>query len=162
MVAAGKHSAAPSQATLWWEDFSVGDSTEMGRHTFTEEEIVAFARQFDPQPFHIDREAAKASIYGGLIASGWHTCSVGMRMMCETYINRSISMGSPGVDNIRWLKPVRPGDTLVYSRTVLEARSSRSRPEAGLVKSRWEAVNQRGERVLTMEGWGMLARKPLP
>lgn len=162
MVAAGKHSAAPSQATLWWEDFSVGDSTEMGRHTFTEEEIVAFARQFDPQPFHIDREAAKASIYGGLIASGWHTCSVGMRMMCETYINRSISMGSPGVDNIRWLKPVRPGDTLVYSRTVLEARPSRSRPEAGLVKSRWEAVNQRGERVLTMEGWGMLARKPLP
>jgi acyl dehydratase len=159
MAAAGKHSPAPSQATLWWEDFSVGDSTEMGRHTFTEEEIVAFARQFDPQPFHIDPEAAKASIYGGLIASGWHTCSVGMRMMCETYINRSISMGSPGVDNIRWLKPVRPGDTLVYSRTVLEARPSRSRPDAGLVKSRWEAVNQRGEQVLTMEGWGMLARK---
>jgi acyl dehydratase len=159
MAAAGKHSPAPSQATLWWEDFSVGDSTEMGRHTFTEEEIVAFARQFDPQPFHIDPEAAKASIYGGLIASGWHTCSVGMRMMCETYINRSISMGSPGVDNIRWLKPVRPGDTLVYSRTVLEARPSRSRPDAGLVKSRWEAVNQRGEQVLTMEGWGMLARR---
>jgi acyl dehydratase len=146
-------------ATLWWEDFVVGDCVEMGRHTFTEEEIVAFGRQFDPQPFHIDAEAAKNSIYGGLIASGWHTCSVGMRMMCETYINRSISMGSPGVDNIRWLKPVRPGDTLVYRRTVLEARASQSRPGAGLVKSRWEAINQRSELVLTMEGWGMLARR---
>jgi acyl dehydratase len=145
---------------LYWEDLKDGGSVEMGSHTFTEEEIIAFARQFDPQPFHVDPEAAKNSIYGGLIASGWHSCSIGMRMMCDTYINRSISMGSPGVDNIRWLKPVRPGDTLVYSRTVLEARPSRSRPDAGLVKSRWEAVNQRGELVLTMEGWGMLARKP--
>jgi acyl dehydratase len=159
MGATGMHAKSSPRETLYWEDFSVGESIEMGRHTFSEEEIIAFARQFDPQPFHIDSEAAKQSIYGGLIASGWHTCSIGMRMMCDTYINRSISMGSPGVDNIRWLKPVRPGDTLVYSRTVLEARPSRSRPDAGLVKSRWEAVNQRGETVLTMEGWGMLARR---
>ncbi len=158
-MSAGMHAKSSPQATLYWEDFSIGETVEMGGHTFTEEEIVAFARQFDPQPFHIDPEAAKSSIYGGLIASGWHTCSIGMRLMCDSYVNRSISMGSPGVDNIRWLKPVRPGDTLVYSRTVLEARPSQSRPEAGLVRSRWQAVNQRGETVMTMEGWGMLARK---
>ncbi len=150
----------PRQTVLWWEDFRVGETVEMGSHTFTEEEIVAFARQFDPQPFHTDPEAARDSFYGGLIASGWHTCAVGMRMMCENYVNRALSMGSPGLDNIRWLNPVRPGDTVSYRRTVLETRASRSRPGAGLVKSRWEASNQRGEVVLTMEGWGMFGRRP--
>ena len=145
---------------LWWEDFKVGEVVEMGRYTFTEPEIVAFARQFDPQPFHTDPAAARDSFYGKLIASGWHTCAIGMRLMCETTINRTVSMGSPGVDNIRWLKPVRAGDTLTYRRHVLEARASRSRPEAGLVKSRWEALNQDGEVVLTMEGWDMFGRRP--
>ena len=146
--------------TLWWEDFKPGDVSEMGSHTFTEREIVEFARQFDPQPFHTDPEAAGRSFFGGVIASGWHTCCIGMRLMCETYINRTVSMGSPGVDNVRWLKPVRAGDTITYRRVVLEARPSGSRPEAGLVKSRWEAVNQAGEIVMTMEGWGMLGRRP--
>ena len=145
---------------LWWEDFTVGDADELGRHTFTESEIIAFALQFDPQPMHTDPQAAKDSIYGGLIASGWHSCAIAMRLMCESTVNRTVSMGSPGVDAVRWLKPVRAGDTLTYRRTVLESRASRSRPEAGLVKSRWEAVNQNGELVLTMEGWGMFGRKP--
>jgi acyl dehydratase len=144
---------------IWWEDFKAGDEAELGQHTFTEEQIVAFGRQFDPQPFHTD---AQNSVFGGLIASGWHTCAVGMRLMCESYINKTKSLGSPGIDNIRWLKPVRAGDTLVYRRIVLEARASTTRKGVGLVKHRWEAVNQRGELVLTMEGWGLFGRKDRP
>lgn len=150
----------PQAPTLWWEDFRVGETAELGSHTFGEDEIVAFARQFDPQPFHTDPAAARGSIYGGLIASGWHTCAVAMRLMCENYINRTVSMGSPGVDSIRWLKPVRPGDTITFRRTVLESRPSNSRPGAGLIRSRWEAVNQDSDVVMTMEGWGMLGRRP--
>jgi acyl dehydratase len=144
---------------IWWEDFRVGDSTEMGRHTFTEEEILSFGRQFDPQPFHADPAAAGESVFGGLIASGWHTCAVGMRLMVQNYLRRTVSLGSPGIDNIRWLKPVRAGDTLVYRRTVVESRASTTRKGVGLVKHRWEAVNQAGELVLTMEGWGLFGRK---
>ncbi len=143
----------------WWEDFKVGERAELGRHSFSEAEIVAFGRQYDPQPFHTDPEKARHSAFGGLVASGWQTCAVGMRLMVEGTINDTVSLGSPGIDNIRWLKPVRPGDTLTYSRVVLEARASTSRKAVGLVKHRWEAVNQHGERVLTMEGWGMFGRK---
>ena len=145
---------------MYWEDFRPGDRIEMGRHTFTPEEIIAFARQFDPQPFHVDPEAAKQSFFGGLIASGWHTCAVGMRLTVESHVSKSASLGSPGLDNIRWLKPVRAGDTIAYSRVVLESRASESRPGVGLVKSRWEAVNEAGETVMTMEGWGMFGRRP--
>jgi acyl dehydratase len=145
---------------IWWEDFKVGERSEMGRHTFGRDEIVAFARQFDPQPFHVDPDAAKASPFGGLIASGWHTCAVGMRLMVDQYIGRTVSLGSPGIEDIRWLKPVRAGDTLTYSRTVTESRASATRAGVGLVKHRWEAVNQAGETVLTMEGWGMYGRRP--
>jgi acyl dehydratase len=144
---------------IWWEDFRVGDSAEMGRHTFTEEEILRFGREFDPQPFHADPAAAERTAFGGLIASGWHSCAVGMRLMVESYLSRTVSLGSPGIDNVRWLKPVRPGDTLVYRRTVMESRASTSRKGVGLVKHRWEAVNQAGELVLTMEGWGLFGRK---
>jgi len=143
----------------YWEDFQIGERAELGRHTFTEEEIVEFARRYDPQPFHVDAESAKHSAFGGLIASGWQTCAVGMRLMVEGYISQTVSLGSPGIDSIRWLKPVRPGDTLAYSRIVLESRASTTRKGVGLVKHRWEAVNQRGELVLTMEGWGMFGRK---
>lgn len=144
---------------IWWEDFRVGETTELGRHTFTEQEIVAFGRQYDPQPFHIDAEKAAGSAFGGLIASGWQTCAVGMRLMCEHTINQTVSLGSPGIDNIRWLKPVRAGDTITYRRIVVESRPSSSKPNVGLVKSRWEATNQRGELVMTMEGWGLFGRK---
>lgn len=145
---------------IWWEDFKVGERSEMGRHTFGADEIVAFAKQFDPQPFHTDPQAARESAFGGLIASGWHTCAVGMRLMVDQYIGRTVSLGSPGIEDIRWLKPVRAGDTLTYSRTVTESRASTSRAGVGLVKHRWEAVNQAGETVLTMEGWGMYGRRP--
>jgi acyl dehydratase len=145
---------------IWWEDFRVGDTADLGRHTFTEEEIVAFGRQFDPQPFHVDAEQARHGPFGGLVASGWHTCAVGMRLMCEAYMSRTVSLGSPGVDNVRWLKPVRAGDTVAYRRIVLESRASSSRKGVGLVKQRWEAVNQRGELVLTMDGWGLFGRRP--
>ncbi len=144
---------------IWWEDFRTGDTMEMGRHTFTEEEMLAFARQFDPQPFHADAAAAGETVFGGLIASGWHTCAVGMRLMVQSYLGSTVSLGSPGIDSIRWLTPVRPGDTLLYRRTVVESRASATRKGVGLVKHRWEAVNQAGELVLTMEGWGLFGRK---
>ena len=145
---------------LYFEDFLPGETVEIGRHTFTEKEIVAFAAQFDPQPFHTDPEAAKDTFFGGLIASGWHTCAIGMRLMVQHYIGRAASAGSPGVENIRWLAPVRPGDTITYRRVILEARPSESKPDIGLVRSRSEALNQRGETVMTMEGWGMFRRRP--
>jgi acyl dehydratase len=144
---------------IWWEDFKVGETAELGRHTFTEDEIVAFARQFDPQPFHTGRASAEESVFGGLIASGWHTCAVGMRLMCDSLLQHTVSLGSPGIDGIRWLRPVRAGDTLDYRRLVLECRASTTRKGVGLVKHRWEATNQRGELVLTMEAWGMFGRK---
>lgn len=132
----------------------------MGRHTFSEEEILAFGRQYDPQPFHTDPAAAQRTVFGGVIASGWQTCAVAMRLMVENYVGKTVSMGSPGVENIRWLKPVRPGDTLTYTRTVTETRASMTRKGVGLVKHRYEAINQAGEVVLTMEGWGMFGRRP--
>jgi acyl dehydratase len=149
-------------ATLYWEDFRPGEVVEIGRHTFTQDEIIAFAIQFDPQPFHTDADAARNTFYGGLIASGWHTCAIGMRLMVQAYIGRAARAGSPGVDNIRWLGPVRPGDTITYRRLILESRPSGSRPGIGLVRSRSEALNQHGEMVMTMEGWGMFRRRPTP
>jgi acyl dehydratase len=149
-----------AEARLYWEDFPVGDTMEMGSYRFTEEDIIAFARQFDPQPFHTDPEAARNSFFKGLIASGWHTCAIAMRLMVDKYVARSASLGSPGLDNIRWLAPVRVGDTISYRRTITAARVSESKPGVGLVQSRWEAVNQRGETVMTMEGWGMFGRRP--
>lgn len=146
---------------IWWEDFKVGERIEMGRHSFSEAEILEFGRSFDPQPFHTDAEAAKQTFFQGVIASGWHTCSIGMRLMVQSVLNQTHSLGSPGVENIRWLRPVRPGDTLAYSWIVLESRPA-SRSGAGLVKSRWEATNQRGELVFSMEGWGMFGRRPAP
>jgi acyl dehydratase len=146
--------------TLYWEDFRVGEVHEMGCHTFTEEEIIEFAARYDPQPIHIDREAAAGSFFGGLIASGWHTCSVGMRFAVDSYINSGVSLGSPGLDNIRWHKPVRPGDTITYRRTTLATRASSSRPGVGLMQGRVEAWNQHGELVMSNEGWGMFGRRP--
>jgi acyl dehydratase len=147
-------------ATLYWEDFRAGDVLAMGSHTFGEEEIIAFARQYDPQRFHIDPVAAKDSFFKGLIASGWHTVVIAMRLTVQSYLTRSASLGSPGVENVRWLAPVRPGDTISYRRVVLEARPSESKPGVGLVRSRVEAHNQSGQVVMTFEGWGMFGRRP--
>lgn len=144
---------------LHWEDFAVGSVREFGGRTLGREEILRFAREFDPQPFHVDEEAAKASLFGSLAASGWHTCALVMRMMCDDYLLDSSSLGSPGIDNLRWLQPVLVGDTLRVRMEVLESRPMKSRPEVGLVRSRWEVSNQRDEGVLTMEGWGMFRRR---
>ena len=143
----------------YWEDLAAGETVEIGSHTITAEEIVAFARQFDPQPFHIDAEKAKDSIYGGLIASGWHTCSIAMRLMCDSYVNQAASMGSPGLEEVRWLKPVRPGDTLRATRTIEESRPT-SKPDRGLVLTRWDMYNQKDEHVLMMRGYGLFGRRP--
>jgi acyl dehydratase len=130
---------------LFFEDFPVGASGECGPRRVTRDEIVAFAREFDPQPFHLDEEAAKGTFVGELIASGWHTCALMMRIMFDGLIHNSSSMGAPGVDEVKWLKPVRPGDTLTARWSVLDTRSSRSRPRMGLVKMRVDLLNQRGE-----------------
>ncbi|MEO7336335.1 MAG: MaoC family dehydratase [Caldimonas sp.] len=128
----------------------------------TREAILAFASQFDPQPFHMDDAAAEASLFGKLSASGWHTCAMSMRMMCDAYLLESSSLGSPGIDSLRWTKPVLVGDVLGVRMTVLEARPMNSRPTVGLILSKWEVLNQDRELVLTMQGWGMFGRRPAP
>ena len=143
----------------YWEDFKVGEVEKIGGKRVDKEEIVAFAKQYDPQPFHIDETAAKQSMYGGLIASGWHTCAMVMRMMCDAYMLQSASVGSPGIDNLKWLKPVRPGDTINARRTTLETRTSKSKPDIGIVNNLWEVFNQDGEMVMTMQGYGMFRRR---
>jgi acyl dehydratase len=145
---------------LYWEDFPTGHVMEFGGMPVSREAVLAFAQQFDPQPFHLDDEAAQASLFGGLSASGWHTCAMAMRMMCDAYLLDSASLGSPGIDALRWLKPVFPGDTLRVRMEVQESRAMNSRPGVGLVRSAWTVFNQRAEPVLSMEGWGMFRRRP--
>lgn len=145
--------------TRYWEDFKVGEVEQIGGKRVDKEEVIAFARQYDPQPFHVDEAAAKQSMYGGLIASGWHTGAMVMRMMCDAYLLQSASVGSPGIDNLKWLKPVRPGDTIRAQRTTLETRVSKSKPDIGIVNNLWEVFNQDGEMVMSMQGYGMFRRR---
>jgi len=154
-------SATPARRPIrwYWEDFPVGNVREFGAYQVTRDAVLAFAAQFDPQPFHLDDEAAKASLFGALSASGWHTCAMAMRMMCDDYLLESSSLGSPGIDELRWLKPVFPGDTLSVRLTVLETRPMASRAHVGLVQSQWEVLNQHGVAVLSMTGWGMFGRR---
>lgn len=146
-------------AKVYWEDFSVGQVIDLGTRPVTQEEVLEFARRYDPQSFHTDEEAAKKSIYGGLIASGWHTCAMMMRLLCDGLLLKAESLGSPGIDSIRWLKPVRPGDTLRAQMTVVETRPSMSKPDRGTIKSKWEVFNQNNELVMTMDGMGMYRRR---
>jgi acyl dehydratase len=133
-----------------YENMEVGKRYEIGEHTFTREQIVTFAQQFDPQPFHIDDAAAAASPFGTLIASGWHTCSVMMALLVRSELADSTSMGSPGIDDIRWIKPVRVGDTLRMTLVVLDKRMSASKPDRGIVSTQWDGVNQDGDTVITV------------
>lgn len=149
-----------SQAKWYFEDFVVGSTVEVGTRIVTEEEIIAFATQFDPQPFHVDQTAAERSMYGGIIASGWHTCGMMMRLMVDGFLRNASSLGSPGVDEVRWLMPVRGGDTLSVSTTVLEVRPSASKADRGVVVTVWKAKNQHGELVATIKGMGMFSRRP--
>lgn len=143
----------------YWEDFSPGQVREGGSITVSAEEIIEFASKYDPQPFHVDRELAKQSVFGGLIASGWHTASIYMRMLCDLYVLESAGLGSPGIDELRWVKPVRPGDTLRLKITVIETRASASRPDMGIMRSRSEVYNQHGELVMHLSGLGMFRRR---
>jgi acyl dehydratase len=145
---------------LHFEDFPVGKVREMGpTPPLPKEEIVAFARQYDPQIFHVDEDAARHSSFGGLVASGWHTAGLAMRLYVDSVLHRAASLGSPGIEKLRWLKPVRPGDVLRLRVEVLEARPSESKPHLGLVRSLWRMTNQASEVVLEMEGWGMFRRR---
>lgn len=142
------------------EDFVPGQEFDLGRSQITQEEIVAFAREFDPQPFHVDERAAADSIYGGIIASGWHTISLFMRLFVKGLLSDAASLGSPGVDKVRWRHPVRPGDILQALATVQEVAPSRSKPDRGIVRWAYEMRNQNGVVVMTMEGVGMFSRQP--
>jgi acyl dehydratase len=143
----------------YFEDFHPGQEIDLGTRTVSEEEIIAFATQFDPQPFHVDPAAAAESMYGGVIASGWHTCSMMMRMVVDGLMADASSMGSPGLDCVRWMRPVRAGDTLHVHYLTQRVRASNSRPDRGVVWSKWTATNQHGEQVCTIEGMGMFARR---
>jgi acyl dehydratase len=149
-----------AQPKWYLEDFEVGKVIQAGSRSVTEEEIIAFAKEFDPQPFHVDPVAARASVFGGIIASGWHTSSMIMRLMADSYLNDAAALGSPGSDQIRWLKPVRGGDTLTATSTVVEVVPSKSKPDRGVVRTRWEAKNQHGEVVATIDGMMLCLRRP--
>lgn len=149
--------ASPTWA---YEDFVEGVEIALGPKLVTAEEIVAFAGEFDPQPMHLDEAAGKASILGGLSASGWHTCAIFMRMLADSFILDSTSQGAPGVDYVKWKRPVLAGDTIGGKATVLRRRLSKSRPELGLVTMRGELFNQHGEAVFDFENTIMfLARR---
>jgi acyl dehydratase len=152
-------SHAPRPIKHWWEDFPVGSVHVYGPLTVKREETIAFATAFDPQPFHLDEAAAEASLFKRLSASGWHTCAMTMRMLCDAYLMDSSSLGSPGLEMIKWHLPVYPGDVLSGRTTVLESRPMNSKPEVGLLKLRYETCNQDGVAVMTMEGWGMMRRR---
>lgn len=147
---------------LHFEDFIPGAVVEFGDRLVTAEEIVAFARLYDPQFFHLDAEAARASQVGELIASGWHVGVILMRMICDEYLLATASEGAPGVDEMNWLKPVRPGDRLRARRTILGARVSRSRPTIGIVEFGYELLNQNRDVVMTQRYPGFVRRRPQP
>lgn len=141
------------------EDFQPGQTFDLGSIEVTHDQVVDFAKQFDPQPFHIDIDAGGQSIFGGLIASGWHTCSLMMRLVVDNLFSRTATLGSPGVNQIRWMLPVRPGDTLTASTRVLAVTSSVSKPDRGTVEFHYEVRNQSDQQVLAMQGISMFRRR---
>jgi acyl dehydratase len=146
----------------WFEDYQPGAVYEYGWATVTEAAIVAFAREFDPQPIHVDAQFAASGPFGGLIASGWHTAGILMRMIADHFLSRVASLASPGIDELRWPAPVRPGDRLRLRTTITEARVSRSKPDRGLVRTRAELVNQDGAVVLSLVAMNLIRRRPVP
>jgi acyl dehydratase len=154
---AGAMTAKPPR---YWEDYEVGQKYPLGSTSFTEQEIVNFARQYDPQSFHVDRDAARESIFGGLIASGWHIASKMMRLFVDNYIDKRTALGSPGLDEVRWLKPVRPGDALSGWVECAAKMPSKSKLDRGVVHERWQVTNQKGELVMTAMGISLVRRRP--
>lgn len=145
--------------TIYWEDLQPGSVRDLGTTTVNAEEIKEFAGRYDPQPFHLDEDAGRESLFGGLCASGWQTACLAMRLTVDNMLRHSSSKGSPGLESLKWLKPVYPGDVLHLRHTILESRPLKSRPDTGLVRSRWELFNQHEEKVLEMEGYGMFGRR---
>jgi acyl dehydratase len=143
-----------------WEDFSPGQVTDCGSRLVTREEIIGFAAEYDPQPMHLDEDAARATLLGGLVASGWHSCCILMRMLSDAVLSDSSFMGAPGVEEVKWLAPIRPGERISARGTVLETRPSRSRPEIGFVKFRFELRDSSGKPVLALTVNPMFARRP--
>lgn len=141
--------------TVAYEDMEIGMAIDVGEYTFARDEIVRFAEQFDPQPFHLDDATAAASPFRGLVASGWHTCSAMMGLLVRNYLADSTSMGSPGIDEIRWVKPVRVGDTIRMRNKIVAKRVMESKPDRGIVSTEWECVNQHGEIVLIVRSKGI-------
>ena len=144
----------------YFEDFTIGRVFDSGTRQLSEQDILGFASEYDPQYFHTDPEAAKQSIFGGLIASGWQTVGVCMRLMCDSYLLETSSLGSPGVDAVRWVKPVYPGDTLRMRATVIAAKPSSSKPDRGMATMRCNIYNQKDELVMHMQGVQMMGRRP--
>jgi len=138
------------------EDYSPGRVHEFGPIQIEESEIIAFGQRFDPQVFHTDPEGARSTVFGGLIASGWHTASLMMRLFVDHYLSQVASLGSPGVDELRWTRPVRPGDALTLRVTVTDVKRSRSKPDRGILHSFIEMVNQEGEVVMSMKAVNLL------
>jgi acyl dehydratase len=146
----------------YFEDYVVGTTREHGSVEVDEADVIDFGRRFDPQPFHADPAAAAAGPFAGLIASGWHTCALMMRLLAEDYLSPASSLGSPGVDELRWLRPVRPGDRLTLRTTVEDARLSRSKPDRGMVRTRLEMVGRDGEVVLRMVAMNLVLMRGSP
>jgi acyl dehydratase len=145
---------------LFWEDFQIGQVHQLGTHLITTEEIVEFGRRFDPQPFHVDPRRAERLAFHGLIASGWHSASIWMRLYWDSILSRAASLGSPGVEDLEWLAPVRPGDELRGSLEIISARTSKSRPDRGLVQIKAELTDQQEVVKLRMTAWGLFGRRP--
>jgi acyl dehydratase len=145
----------------WFGDYVPGTTSEFGPIRVDEAEVVEFGRRFDPQPFHVDAAAAAAGPFGGLIASGWHTCALMMRLLADQYLSPVSSLGSPGVDELRWLLPVRPGDELTLRATVADARLSRSKPDRGVLTTRIEMVDRAGDVVLSMVATNLVRTRPV-
>lgn len=150
-------------AKLFFEDFKPGAVASYGPRRVTREEIIAFAAEYDPQPMHLDEDAGRNSLLGGLAGSGWHTCCLMMRMIYDGFLYNSNSMGSPGIDEVRWLTPLRPDTNITLRSTVIETRASRSRPEMGFVKFLFEVLDEAGDRIMTLKSFliiGVRAANP--
>ena len=135
----------------FWEDFQVGTTSTLGSKTFEKDSIITFANQYDPQFFHTNEEQANQSIFGSIIASGWQTCSEIMRIICDSYLLETASFGSPGIEKLQWIRPVRPKDTITVNREIKSKRLSKSKNNIGIVIMLFEAINQKDELVLSME-----------
>ena len=145
-----------NQPERYFEDYLPGSVSEFGSIAVEESEIIEFGKRFDPQEFHIDPEAAARGPFGGLIASGWHTGALMMRMIVDNYLSKASSLGSPGIDELRWLRPVRPGDTLRLRATVLDTKRSQSKPDRGVVRTLTEVLNQNGEVVMSVKAMTLI------